>query len=1006
MATLRWPARWSTATLDSIRRPVKGASKWMSQSGGPMAAAGTDPLAGQVTVVLAAAGYGKTTAVRGWLADRPGAAGFVVVDDAHLVPGGPPAPEPGRKLVVVTRRPLPADRLRRLGPSIAEVGPARLALPVEAVARLLRNGYGTVDRELAWQVHRLTAGWPALAHLAAAALAPGGAPDDDKALAVLSAPGTPLAEYVRTEVLDPLPAAARRLLGDAARLGPVCADLAADLGHRRPEATLGDLARLGLLDPPNPGNDWYRVVPVLAAVIRAGAPRAGRRGQVLARGADWHHRCGRPADALRLRLAVGDLEGCRAVLAEHGARLVAAGAAADVVAALRVLPAGTDEVLLAEALDLTGDSAAAVARYARLAGDRAPLPAGLAWRYGMALYLWRDPRGALAVYRRGDTGSETTADEAMLLAGTAAVHWLLGELAACRDHADRALSAATTAGDDRALAAAHVAQALCADLAGDQVALQAHYARALTAAEAADDVIQQIRIRANLAAALERETRYPAALELVGPAVALAGRVGHLSLLAMATCNEGALLHRLGRFDEACDRYERSISAYQALGSPMVAYPLNGMGEAHRARGRWAEARTAFEEAARSAERDGNRQGLVPALVGLARILAPDDPAAATELARKALDLASGPLLNPARLAAGYAAIAAGDPGRAREYAIAATDSARQHRDRAGLAEALELRAAASTVENAPDGPAEARQALREALAIWRDAGAGADSDRVLAALGALPGARTEDRLQARLAAGRLSGAGVIAAAPTCSSDVDIRVLGPFAVTVATVPAPTWQSRKARDLLRILLARRGRPVARDELLELLWGGAGKPEKVAHRLAVALSTVRGVLDPGRRAPADEYIGTGPANIWLNLDRVAVDVETFLADAAHGLRLHARGNAEARTVLLAVEHSYVGEVFADDPYDDWAQPLREEAHGTYLQVLRALVRLGGGPDDTIRRLSVVLADDPYDERCHRDLVGTLVDAGRHGEARRAYDRYRAAMRDLGLAPAPML
>jgi hypothetical protein len=55
-----------------------------------------------------------------------------------------------------------------------------------------------------------------------------------------------------------------------------------------------------------------------------------------------------------------------------------------------------------------------------------------------------------------------------------------------------------------------------------------------------------------------------------------------------------------------------------------------------------------------------------------------------------------------------------------------------------------------------------------------------------------------------------------------------IRVLDRFAVHVdgKVVPTSNWRSRKARDLLRILVARRGRPVPRGELCELL----GRPRR--------------------------------------------------------------------------------------------------------------------------------------------------------------------------------
>ncbi|OJF10212.1 tetratricopeptide repeat protein, partial [Couchioplanes caeruleus] len=984
-----------------------------------MPALATNPFAGRVTIVLAAAGYGKTRAVRAWLgdtaatwhsgADLAGEAAtgdgdrVTVVDDLHLASAGAlaawlaPALKAGSRLILVTRSPVPGAVLRSFPDVAVEVGPARLALTPERTARLLRRRYGLADRDLAARVHRLTCGWPVLTHhLGAAlaadpALADAGGPSEE----TLAVPGTPVAGYLAAEVLDVLPAAGRRLLADAALLGYICAELAAELGYPRPGQAVGELARVGLVTSPTPGHPWYRPVPMVAAVVGVGGRRpASRSARVLAVAADWHGRNNRPAEALRLRLAADDHAGCASIVAAYGTELLAGGAATEVVTAVRALPPRFRdhriELLLAEGLEIIGDSAGAVAAYAVLAGDAERLPPAIAWRYGVAVYLWGDPRQALDILRRGALAREDTADEALLLAWTAAAHWLAGDTASCRDRAVRAHRAAAAARDDRALATAHVALALCANLDGDPVALRTHYARALDLAEAAGDVVQAIRIRANLAAGLEREARFPEALQMVRPAVALAERCGHASMLAMSLCNEAALLHRLGHLDDAVGRHRRSVELYQRIGSDKVAYPLNGLGDIHRQRGRHSEARAAYEEAVRAATRDGNRQSLVPGLAGLARVI-DGDPAAAAEIAARALGVAVGPQRTAALLAAGWVALRSGDRCYVQRQSMAAADSARCHRDHTGLAEALELRAAASD-------PHEARQALAEALAIWRSGDAVLDAGRVSIALAALPGTRAEDRLAARLATTRLTAAGVMLPPPSPPvvgepAAVRIRVLGGFTVLIdgEPVPASTWKSRKARDLLRILIARRGRPVPREELIELLWGEAAGDPGVGHRLAVALSTARGVLDPRRCAPSDHFIAAALANLRVSLDRLDIDVEAFLRDAADGLRLLADGAGDdAQIALAAADRRYTGDVYDDEPYDDWARPLREHARAVRLDVLRAMadLRRGRGElDEAVRYLRRILEVEPYDERAHRTLVGVLTDDGRHGEARRA-------------------
>ncbi|HEU4420949.1 MAG TPA: tetratricopeptide repeat protein, partial [Pilimelia sp.] len=734
-----------------------------------------------------------------------------------------------------------------------------------------------------------------------------------------------------------------------------------------------------------------------------------------------------------LAVAAGDDARCAGLLREHGAELLAGGHAPAVVSGVRALPARFrdqhSDLVLADALQITGDTAGAISVYSGLAGDRAELPAALAWRYGAAVYLWGDPQDALGVLRRGPvaepatTGPATapgpatagpaggaadrpTADEALLLAWTAAAYWLAGDTDACAAHAHRAQGAAVAAGDDRALAAAHVALGLHAHLAGDPAGVQGHYTAALELAESAGDVPQVVRIRANLAAGLEQQGRFAEALEAIAPAVALAEQAGYASMLAMALSNEGVFLHRLGRLDEAVVRQQRSAEIYQRTHSHKVAYPLVALGDVHRRRGRLSEAKAAYDEAIRASESDGgNRQGLVPALAGLARVLAASDPAAAGQAADRAVTVAAGHQRTTALLARGWSALGAGERAAALRDAAAAMDSAGRHRDRAGLAEALELRAAAG-------GGPQARAALAEARAIWRDAGAGLDADRVQLALAELPDADQQDRLRGRLAAARLAAAGIVAPAaapdPAEPLPVQVKVLGGLAVLVGgrPVPATAWQSRKARDLLRALVARRGQPVARDELADLLWGPVDPTErdKVNHRLSVALSTLRAVLDPERRAAADYFVIADSGTIAADLDHITLDVLQWLAEARYGLRLRDSGDpAGAWAVLTAVEREYTGEAFADDPYDGWSRQLSEEARATCLHVLRVLVELSqrsGDTDDAVRYLLRLLAIDPYDEQSHWDLVGTLSEAGRHGEARRAHQRYAEAMAEIGV------
>jgi DNA-binding SARP family transcriptional activator len=227
---------------------------------------------------------------------------------------------------------------------------------------------------------------------------------------------------------------------------------------------------------------------------------------------------------------------------------------------------------------------------------------------------------------------------------------------------------------------------------------------------------------------------------------------------------------------------------------------------------------------------------------------------------------------------------------------------------------------------------------------------------------------------------------------------IRIRTFGRFAVYVdgVGVAPDAWQSRQARELLRLLTCRRGRAISRLEICELLWPD-DDPVKTMHRLSVVLSIVRGVVGP-------EAILADQACVALNSALVQVDVEQLLTDVDDAVRLQEQGaTADARMLLAEAVQSYTDEPFADAPYDDEADALREEGRAAYHRALRQLAqhcREAGEYDQAAGYLRRLLGDDRYDEDAHRSLLAVLVRARRHGQARQAAARYRAAMADLGL------
>lgn len=237
-----------------------------------------------------------------------------------------------------------------------------------------------------------------------------------------------------------------------------------------------------------------------------------------------------------------------------------------------------------------------------------------------------------------------------------------------------------------------------------------------------------------------------------------------------------------------------------------------------------------------------------------------------------------------------------------------------------------------------------------------------------------------------------------------------IRSLGPFSVLRHDAPIPSgeWQSKKSRDLLRLLVARRGRAVHRETAIETLWPGVGSPEG-DNRLAVAISRARSVLDPEKNLPQDVYIATLEDVLWLRANTLDVDVERFLRLGAAGLRATREGRENDARIALAEAFSlYGGDFLESQVYEDWTVPLREEARATFISVALALGGFAaddGEYESAVCHYSAVLEKDPFAEEALLGLVRAAAVVGRHGEAHRHYVNYVDRMTELAIEPSPL-
>jgi LuxR family transcriptional regulator, maltose regulon positive regulatory protein len=398
--------------------PARGALVRRPRLVGPLCELDAPPL----TMIVAPAGYGKTTVLREWAkrdarpfawlvlderdndpgrllgaitsaVDAVSPAGsetpfVLVLDDAHVlgsaavghVLAGLASDLPAGSAVAFAARrepPLPVARLRAQR-AIAELGPRELALTRPEAMALFRLSGLDVDTTCADVLLRRTEGWPV--GLSLAALCLGDCPSA-AAVARFGGHDRVVADYIRDEVLAGLPDAHVRFLRRTSILdtlhGPQCD---AVLERTRSAAMLADLATGGaLLVPLDRSGERYRHHRLLADALYAELRRTEpeREGDLHRRAAAWHREAGDLDRALRHTLSAGDLEAAAALVTGQAGHCIANGREDVLERRLQSfsesqLTADPGLCLAAAGHHLTRGEGHLVEHWAALAGDGVP----------------------------------------------------------------------------------------------------------------------------------------------------------------------------------------------------------------------------------------------------------------------------------------------------------------------------------------------------------------------------------------------------------------------------------------------------------------------------------------------------------------------------------------------------------------------------------------------------------------------------------------------------------
>lgn len=234
---------------------------------------------------------------------------------------------------------------------------------------------------------------------------------------------------------------------------------------------------------------------------------------------------------------------------------------------------------------------------------------------------------------------------------------------------------------------------------------------------------------------------------------------------------------------------------------------------------------------------------------------------------------------------------------------------------------------------------------------------------------------------------------------------MQVGVLGPLVtVTGGAHQAPRGQ--RPRDLLAVLVQRRGRPVSAATLLDAVWGDQ------AHTLsATAVHTVVARL---RGQVGQDAILTHDAGYVLPRESTSLDEDDF-TETVERARSHV-SRAEPKQAIQAYRAAlrlWRGDLAYEGVSDDVVAASRVRLDDLRVSAMEELaaILLDGHEADLIAEANTISAElclrNPLRDHSHELAMLASYRAGRQADALEIYREFRARVRrELGIEPAPAL
>jgi DNA-binding SARP family transcriptional activator len=228
-----------------------------------------------------------------------------------------------------------------------------------------------------------------------------------------------------------------------------------------------------------------------------------------------------------------------------------------------------------------------------------------------------------------------------------------------------------------------------------------------------------------------------------------------------------------------------------------------------------------------------------------------------------------------------------------------------------------------------------------------------------------------------------------------------IRVLGTTQIETGEIKIEgDWLLQRPGQLLKYLVLHRDRPVHVDEVVEALWPKAGPAGRNTVRHFVHALRARLEPERARRHPSS-FIHSVKGTYMLDR-QVELDLREFDSLVATGLESPVRTREEREISCAYLEGAvdlYRGDLFAEEPFADWAFPERERLRTLLHEALMRLVELRREDDQpaaAVKLLERCVDFWPLDADIQRALLELYVEQGRHSDAQRRYEAFRHRLR----------